>query len=184
MNSLKGRLLVATPELVDPNFARTVLLMLEHTDDGAVGIILNRPTEASVSDISEQVLGEEFDWEKPIRLGGPVPGPLMVLHTWESLADREIFDGLFTTADAEKLETLLRQKREPSVIIANYAGWGPGQLEREMSEGSWFTIPATCDHIFVADSAELWDEATREAPTTNISELLKLRTIPPDPSLN
>jgi putative transcriptional regulator len=184
MNSLKGHLLVATQDLLDPNFARTVLLMLEHTDEGAVGIILNRPTEASVTDIAEQVLGEDFEWDKPIRLGGPVAGPLIMLHTQEALGDQEILDGLFTTADAEKLESLLRERPEPSVVVANYAGWGPGQLEREMAEGSWVTTPATSDQVFLAECAELWDDTVRNMHTTSISEMLKLRAVPPDPTLN
>jgi putative transcriptional regulator len=184
MKSLKGYLLVATPNLLDPNFARTVLLMLEHTAEGAVGIVLNRPTEATVADISEQVLDEKLDWEKPIGLGGPVPGPLMVVHGLESLSDQEIFTGLYSTAEAAKLQQLLRQRVEPSVLVANYAGWGPGQLEREIEEGSWSSLPATIEHVFESDASELWDQVSDEAESTPLTEILGVRQIPPDPSVN
>src|ERR1700761_8195715 len=102
MTSLKGHLLVAHPGLLDPNFARSVLLMFEHNKEGAAGVILNRPTVATVSDISEQVFSERFEWDKPLTLGGPVLGPLMVIHDTASLGDQEVLDGLFTTIDEAK----------------------------------------------------------------------------------
>ena len=159
MKSLRGSLLAATPDLLDPNFAGTVLLLLEHNDAGAVGVVLNRPTEATVSDVAEQVLDEPFAWEKPIGLGGPVTGPLMALHTEKALADQEVFPGLYSTAEAKRIEALLRARTEPSVLLANYAGWGGGQLERELAEGSWLVLPATVDVVLSGDPDNLWDLA-------------------------
>ena len=78
MESLKGHLLVAARGLLDPNFARTVILMLGHGPEGAAGLVLNRPTDPrTIGEIAEQVFEEEIDWDKPIHLGGPVAGPLV-----------------------------------------------------------------------------------------------------------
>src|SRR5262245_32876803 len=103
VKSLKGHLLIATPQLLDPNFARTVLLLFEHSPEGAAGVILNRATEMTVSDVSAQLLEESIDWDKIIHLGGPVPGPLMALHGDEDLADRNALEGLYLTVEASKL---------------------------------------------------------------------------------
>ena len=183
MTSLKGHLLVASPDLLDPNFARSVLLIFEHNKQGAAGVILNRPTVATISDISEQVFSEQFEWEKPLNLGGPVLGPLLILHETESLSDQEVIDGLFTTIDATKVQVLLRQRVEPSLIIANYAGWGPGQLEAEIKEGSWLLTPATTEIVFTTDD-ETWDAVVREIEAKSIPNLLGIREVPEDPSLN
>ena len=183
MTSLKGHLLVASPDLLDPNFARSVLLIFEHNKQGAAGVILNRPTVATISDISEQVFSEKFDWEKPLNLGGPVLGPLLVLHETESLSDQEVMTGLFSTIDATKVQVLLRQRVEPSLIVANYAGWGPGQLEAEIKEGSWLLTQATAKMVFGSDD-DTWDPLVREIEANRISKLLGIREVPADPSLN
>lgn len=184
MKSLKGKLLIATPNLHDPNFARTVLLMFEHTEEGAAGVILNRPTEATITDLSEQVFQEPFEWDKPISLGGPVPGPLVVFHEIEDLADQEVIDGVYQTIDAAKIQQLLRQRPEPSLIVANCAGWGPGQLEGEIEADAWISRPATSEHVFWEGSEDLWEVMVKGVNTSQLSELLGLRIVPEDPSLN
>lgn len=186
MNSLKGHLLIATPQLIDPNFARTVLLMLEHNEEGAAGVVLNRPTSATVTDIAEQVLGEAMEWDKSIHLGGPVTGPLMILHTEEPLADLTPIPGVFSTADAPKIERMLRLQIEPSLVIANYAGWGAGQLEMEIAEDSWLSLPARPEHVFWAgDADDLWDSVVKEVQATgDLARFLGLRDLPEDPSVN
>lgn len=184
MNSLKGHLLIASTSLLDPNFARAVLLMLEHSEEGAVGVILNRPTEATVSTIAEQAFQEPVDWEKPIHLGGPVPGPLMAVHTLEDLADREVVGGVFQTIDATMIRELVKQRAEPSLLIANYAGWGPGQLENEIEEDSWVSLPASREHVFCENAQDLWASVLREAQSAKLSKILGIREVPPDPSMN
>ncbi len=181
MKSLKGHLLLASPELLDPNFFRSVVLMFEHTAKGAAGVVINRPIEASVADIAEQVFEQPLDWEKPIYLGGPVPGPLMIIHANQPMADQEILPGIYSTIEAEKVREILRQKTEPSLIVANYAGWGPGQLEREMSEESWQSTPAIEAHLFGTDPETLWDVVP--APRS-LLDLLDVPDVPNDPSLN
>jgi putative transcriptional regulator len=184
VKSLKGHLLVATPQLLDPNFARTVLLLFEHSPEGAAGVVLNRATEMTVSDVSAQLLEELIDWDKTINLGGPVPGPLMALHGDEDLADRNALEGLYLTVEANKLRAVLDRRVEPSLIVANYAGWGPGQLDREITEDSWYSLPATIDYVFWAETNDLWVEVVRVVNRQRISDLLGTQDLPEDPTLN
>src|ERR1700744_5133637 len=103
MRSLKGHLLIASPSLLASFFTRTVILMLDHTEEGAAGVVLNRPTEATVADIAETVFSEPIDWAKPLNLGGPVSGPLMVLHEVEDLSDQEIIPGVYNAVEISKV---------------------------------------------------------------------------------
>ncbi len=184
MMSLKGQLLIASPSLVDSFFSRTVILMLDHSEEGAAGVVLNRPTEATVADIAETVFAEPVDWDKPLNLGGPVPGPLMVLHQVEDRADQEILPGLYNTVDVVNVRSLVDDRAEPTLILANYAGWGPGQLESEFGVDSWFTLPATIDHVFWDGEKDLWDVVVKAVNARKLSEFLGLRQIPRDPSFN
>jgi putative transcriptional regulator len=184
VDSYKGQLLVASPQLLDPNFVRTVLLMIEHNDEGAAGIVLNRPSGRTIAEVAASVFDEELDWEKPIHLGGPVPGPVLVLHQVEDLADSVLGPGLFSTVDSDKLLEILRREPEPSLVLANYAGWGPGQLEREMQEDAWKTFPAAPEHVFWNGEDELWDVVHRVIGQATLAEILGRNDIPADPSLN
>lgn len=185
MKSLKGHLLVATPELLDPNFHKTVVLMFEHNEQGAAGVVINRPIEATVSDIAEQVFQEHFEWEKSLSLGGPVSGPLMLLHSEADLADQEILPGVFSTIEADKVREILRRRADPCLIVANYAGWGPGQLESEIAQDSWITTPASPDLVFQADVSELWETVFEgKGAQPNILQMLRLKEVPDDPTLN
>ena len=184
MNSLKGQLLIATPELLSPLFTQSVILMVDHNEEGAMGLIVNRPTEATASDLAGKILDEDFTWDKPLHLGGPVSGPLMILHTDPELADREVIPGVFLTMDAEKAEGLLTSKVEPSMLLVNYAGWGPGQLEGEFGWDSWLTLPATTDHVFGMGPENLWETVVKRVNARKLSEFFGVRAVPPDPSMN
>src|SRR3954454_16732536 len=95
MKSLKGQLLIAAPQLSAPIFARSVILMLDHNEDGAIGVILNQPINTVITDLAGKIFDDEFEWDKSLHLGGPVPGALTVLHTMEELGDQEIIPGVF-----------------------------------------------------------------------------------------
>lgn len=184
MNSLKGQLLVATPRLVDPNFAQTVLLMLEHSEDGALGVVLNRPTAATVHELSGQVLEEPSDWEKTISIGGPVSGPLIVLHGIAELGDQEVIDGVYSTLDAARIQELIRRQAEPSLIVANYAGWGPGQLESEFETDSWYACATEAAEVFACEDASCWRTIVKRINAGTLAEIAHLRAMPRDPTLN
>jgi putative transcriptional regulator len=183
MKSVKGHLLVASPGLITPFFSRTVILMIEHSPEGAMGVVLNRATEATVRDVAEQVLDEPLDWDKPIGIGGPVNGPLLVVHAEEAASDQRIRAGLHSTVEAARVRDLLRRKVEPSVVVANYSGWGPGQLEGEMDEDSWLVWPATDDLVF-ADPDNLWEKVVALVRAAQLQEMTGVKDIPPDPSVN
>ena len=184
MQSLKGHLLIATPDLSSPIFSRSVILLLEHGEEGATGVILNKPTNATMTDLSGRIFDEGFEWDKPLHLGGPVVGPLMVLHTVEEMADREVIPGVFQTLEATKVQHVIGHKTQPSLVVANYAGWSPGQLESEIESDSWLIMPARAEHIFWALGDDLWKATANEITITNLSVLLGLRHIPADPSVN
>src|SRR4051812_44936536 len=184
MNSLKGQLLIATPQLQAPMFARSVILMLDHSEEGAMGVILNQPIKTTITDLAGKIFEEGFEWDKPLYLGGPVPGPLMVLHTIEDLSDHEIIPGVCHTLEAARVQELIRQRPEPSLIIANYSGWGPGQLEGEFGWDSWLTLPAKDEHVFWTGEKELWKVVVNEVNARKLSEFLRIREVPPDPRMN
>jgi putative transcriptional regulator len=184
MNTLKSQLLIATPQLLAPIFARSVILMLEHNEEGAMGVIVNQPINTTITDLAGKIFDEAFEWDKPLYLGGPVPGPLMVLHTIEDLADQEIIPGVCHTLEAARVQEIIVRRPEPSLIIANYSGWGPGQLEGEFGWDSWLTLPAKPEHVFWPGDKELWKVVVNEVNARKLSEFLKLREMPADPSLN
>jgi len=180
MQSLKGQLLVAGPSLLDPNFRRTVVLVGEHTDEGALGVVLNRASEATVEDAVPE-LSALIDDEELVHVGGPVqPSAIVVVADF---ADPEqagalILDSVgFLPAEVEP-DAIgeLRRAR----VFAGYAGWGPGQLDEELDEGSWIVAPALPEDVFTGDPDELWSEVLRRKGGP--FEVLAL--MPPDPSAN
>ena len=158
--------------------------MLDHSSGGAAGVVINRPTDATVASIAEQVFEEPSDWEKLICLGGPVPGPMIVLHTIKALSDHEILNGVFSTVDAAKVRDLLRRQVEPSLTVANYAGWSAGQLESEIAEGSWVSIKARPDLVFRDGDDDLWKVASKEFNSRRLTDMLRIREMPADPRVN
>ena len=126
MNSLSGHLLIAAPELQAPLFARSVILIIDHGEGGAMGVILNRPTDATASDLPAEVVGEGFAWDKPLHLGGPVPGPLMLLHAVPGLGDREVVPGVYLTLDADKARDVLARKARAGAHRRELFGVGCG----------------------------------------------------------
>lgn len=184
MPSLKGQLLVAAESLTDPNFHRSVILMFDHTENGAGGIILNRPTGKTVRELSQALFNEKCDWNKAIHLGGPVVGPLAVAHTLEEYADMEVFTGLYGTLAAPKVLDLIRQKAEPSLVLFNYSGWGAGQLESELLESAWKVWPARLEHVFWTGRRDLWASVQAEINGSNLGKLLGVKHRPADPSAN
>ena len=156
--SLAGSFLIARPILKDENFAGTVILILNHDEDGALGLVVNRPMKAK-------------DLPFPVFRGGPCPAPgFFMLHghaEWAAgaslpagpVAKQEVAPGIFVgdescaeRANTEAVEDGLRLR-----IFRGYAGWGPGQLEGELAGGAWGVVPASGDVLFETPVDELWD---------------------------
>ena len=182
MDSLRGQLIIATPTLVDPNFNRTVVLIAEHTEDGAMGLVLNRPAETRVDEAVPDLAWLTEDDER-VWVGGPVAETaVIVLAEWDdpALAGAIVEGDLgFVGADADDPEVLDGAVRRARVF-AGHAGWGPGQLEEELAEDAWIVEPPRRDEIFCADPESLWAAVLRRKG----SRYALLATMPPDPSVN
>lgn len=181
MESLKGKLLIASPALVDPNFARTVVLIAEHTEDGALGVILNRPTAALIGEAVDELNGVVEPGD-PVFAGGPVQTEsVMVLAEFDEpeVAAALVLDDVgFLPADrdGEDLSVLTRRAR----VFAGHAGWGPGQLDVELDEGSWITVEAAVEDVFDEEPEDLWADSLRRKG----GAYALLASAPVDPSMN
>lgn len=159
-------LLLSAPELADPNFARSVVLMGHHSNDGAIGWIVNRVIEPRAAGLLPAGLSEGIHPETPLRLGGPVlTNGLIVLHSEEmpGVESIEMSPGLRVSSSPEILPRLfgtVRPKgRCPGLLVFGYAGWGPGQLEHEMEDGSWLVLPYEDEFAFPESVEGLWERA-------------------------
>jgi putative transcriptional regulator len=181
MASLTGKLLVASPDLLDPNFARSVVLMIQHDDDGGVGLVLNRSSQARLKAIWEQLCDEPCPIELRVMHGGPVEGPLVALHTEPALAEREIVSGVYLAARKDLVIGLVAAHAAPLRIYVGYAGWASGQLEAEIQEGSWGVADATSSLVFGDDGEALWQQLTRSAADRELIERLRITHVPEQP---
>jgi len=183
MESLKGQFLVASPHLLDPNFIRTVVLMIHHTEDGAFGVVLNRPAENTVRELWEKVGVGHCESEERIHVGGPVPGPLMAVHADSGAAELEIAPGLYFAVQRENLERLVSQNAHPFRLFVGHAGWAAGQLEKELEQGAWLTTPATVELVF-GDPFALWKRMARQIARAFWEDVLRQFPVPKDPAWN
>ena len=173
--TLRGQLLVAAPILHDPNFHRTVVLVAEHGDEGAMGLVLNRPTDTSVGDALPE-LAPLTGAGDPVYVGGPV-----ALESVLAIAELDDPDD-----SSELLFGTVGFVQEPDVpvlrgrVFVGYAGWSAGQLEAELEEESWLVIPAEPDDLFSDDPDGLWSTVLRRQG----GPYALLSLMPPDPSLN
>lgn len=183
MDSLQAHLLIGNAELAEP-FGRSVVLLVRHNDEGALGLILNRRTSAALKDAWMKLSEVRCRREQSLFLGGPCAGPLVTLHTQEFLLEMEVMPGLYFSAGKDKLEQLAAQTDgSPAKFFAGYSGWGAGQLEAELARGSWSVMPASPDHVFWQED-ELWTRASRFVADTAWRATLNIKEAPRDPSLN
>ena len=179
-DSLRGKLLVASPALVDPNFARTVVLVTEHNDEGAMGIVLNRPSETSLGEVSPELAGIAGDG--PVFVGGPVQPDAVVLlaefsdpdaAAWIVAADV----GLASAGvELDDLGSVVRRGR----AYAGYSGWGEGQLEAELEIDSWIVEAPLPAELFPDDPAALWSDVLARKG----GQYALIARMPADPSMN
>lgn len=182
-SNAQGLLLVASPALKDPNFFRAVVLMVQHNDEGALGLVLNRPLETTVSEAWEQVNDDGCSVEGVLHQGGPCEGPLMVVHTDHSLSEVEVRPGLYFSTQRDSVEQLVSMNKCPMRFFVGYAGWGPGQLEAELEEGAWLAVQAAGDEVF-GDSTQLWGGVIEAVSRAAIEGVVKPQAMPDDPSFN
>ena len=164
--SLTGQLLIAAPSIGDPRFAHTVILMVKHDKQGALGIVINRPVgEQSIASLLEGTGEDVSGLEGNLRVfaGGPVQPDLgFVVHSAEYRRDETInVDGRVAMTASRQILRDIGHHRGPekSLFALGYAGWGPGQLEGELARHDWFTAPEEPKLIFDEDRANLWEDA-------------------------
>lgn len=184
MCSLRGKLLVASPHLPDPNFFRSVVFIVEHQQDGALGLILNRVSPQRLKEVWETASQTPCVSDQYLRIGGPVQGPLMALHGHPGWEDQEIVPGVFFSSERHVLETLAAQSEHPFQMYSGYAGWGGGQLESEMKVGGWLVAPATDRLVFEHDHQLLWQQVVNMIGSEITRKALKIRNFPDDPQNN
>jgi putative transcriptional regulator len=181
MDSSRGQLLIAGPGLLDPNFWRTVVLVVEHDDEGAFGLVLNRTSETTVGEAVPE-LDELVDPDERLFIGGPVqPSGVIVLGRFEDPGDAALlaFDDvgvLSTEAPTPDGSAGLRSSR----AFVGHAGWGPGQLDSELERGDWILEPAQLSDAFCEDPGGLWSAALARKG----GGYALVARMPPDPSLN
>ena len=165
-NSLAGQLLVATPEIGDPRFRQAVILVVQHSKDGALGIIINRPVEErSWASLMDAIGEKDTGITGTVRIfaGGPVePSRGFVVHSSEyhRSATLDVDSHVAVTASAEVLRDIAHDKGPKKSIVAfGYTGWGPGQVEGEIARRAWFTEPEDPKLIFDEDRDKVWDDA-------------------------
>ncbi|MCA9234506.1 MAG: YqgE/AlgH family protein [Planctomycetales bacterium] len=183
MKSLTGQFLVASPHLKDPNFARTVVLMLRHNEEGALGVILNRPGDKTVREVWELIDAEPCECDDDMFLGGPVPGPLIAVHDQPLLADDEVLPGVYMAMQREPIDQLVREAGAEFRLFSGHSGWGSGQLEGELEAGGWLLGPATVAEIF-GDVEPLWRNVCNRIGRNIAAPGIKPDAIPDDPELN
>lgn len=162
---LRGHFLIAAKRLRDDNFYKTIVLLLEHGDHGAMGLVINRPSSIKVS----HALAGHFDLpdtEDVVYCGGPVePSALVILHDDAAFSDNgpSVLPGLFVGGSPEAFEQVISESaasdslKHSFRVFSGYAGWGPGQLEGELARGDWLTYPACREFVFYDDPYALYD---------------------------
>jgi len=165
---LTNHFLIAMPGLKDPNFSRTVTYVCEHSEHGAMGIVINRPMDIRLGDVLEQLDIESDSAEvagMPVYLGGPVQTDRgFVIHSGPSSFDStlSVTPDIRVTTSKDVLEAIARgEGPEHRFIALGYAGWGEGQLEEEMSANAWLNGPADADILFRLPSAQRWEAAAQ-----------------------
>jgi putative transcriptional regulator len=159
MNSLAGRLLIAPPHETDPDFVNTVILLIQHSDQQAVGVVLNRPTGKTI----EHIWTGKRNWKshKAVYSGGPVPGPLMAIHDCQALGEIEVLSGIYYSVQKKHLEKIIARDDVHCKIFDSHTGWGPGQLEAWLCDKGFLILPATSECVFDAGDT-LWQKASAQ----------------------
>lgn len=172
--SIRGHFLIASKPLKDPNFFRTVVLIVEHNAESAMGLVINRPSSVSVS----HALSEHFELpinDEVVYFGGPVePTELFILHNSQKLDDgtEPVIPGLYVGNSPEVFESIVRSAAEGDRsfeyrIFSGCAGWASGQLDGELERGDWYHMPAPSEAFLYEDPYRFWSKSLRNVSVTN-----------------
>jgi putative transcriptional regulator len=178
----KGKILISEPFLNDPNFKRTIILLAEHTEEGSVGFVLNKPTEVKIS----QMINDFPEFDSLVYYGGPVQlNTLQFIYRGENVIDGsiEIMPGLFWGGSFDILKTLIKSNSVSPAdfrFFIGYSGWGEGQIDDELELNSWIVAEATIENIFSEEPDKLWREVLKKMG----KKFAILASFPENPSVN
>lgn len=183
--NVQGHALVASPYLTEPSFLRSVIYILRHDAEGALGLIINRPTKTTVGSLLEDLTGSPVENSCPVYNGGPVDGPLMLLQ--RSQYDETAEVRIHVDSDQTRILEVCASP-EPACsdsyrIFDGYSGWGAGQLDSELKSGGWLVWDISPDQVF-CDSETLWQTAIREIGRDILSGGIDPTRMPEDPAFN
>jgi putative transcriptional regulator len=176
----QGQILLASSKMLDPNFVRTVVLLVRHNEEGSLGLVLNRPLDVTVKEACEKVLEKTVTFDGVLYHGGPCEGPLMTIHNRQKASEQQVVPGVHYCSTRDRVEMLLDDPKAKAKYFVNYSGWGPGQLEGELEIGSWVIARADAQRVF-DESDEQWTKLMREL---TLGQYIKPDQIPDDPSMN
>ena len=164
-DDFKPALLLAMPQMLDPNFARSVVLLCDYGPEGAFGLVLNRPTEMPASQMVRLEPPLAHSNAMPLFFGGPVQperGWILLPEPPADAAHRAIQEGLYLSASPDVLRAVLETHPEPRArVLAGYAGWGPGQLDDELAQSAWLIGDVHADIVFDVEPGVMWETAIR-----------------------
>lgn len=164
VSSLAPSLLVSMPQLLDPNFARTVVLLCEHTPEGAFGLVLNRPSDTSAFEAVQLTPPPARDGGVMLWMGGPVEpqrGWILLGEEPDEGESVEVSDGLYLSTSPDVLRRLIETAPARARVLTGYAGWGPGQLDAELEASAWLLADVAVDLIFDGEAAGMWEAVIR-----------------------
>jgi putative transcriptional regulator len=183
MKSLQGHFLAAAPHQLAPKFVEAVVLVVEHSDRGAFGVIVNCPRDRHEGIARQRKTKPRWPERPRLNFGGPVAGPLMAVHADELYAEIEVLPGVYFAGRKKNVLALLQSREQPCKMFTGHATWGPGQLEHEVEDGVWQAIPATAATIF-SDGGNLWERLLRQASDSLLQVMCNIKHLPSDASLN
>ncbi|MPY86547.1 MAG: YqgE/AlgH family protein [Luteitalea sp.] len=166
-NGLAPNLLLSMPQLTDPNFERTVLLLCEHTPDGAFGLVLNRPTTTAAAEVVNLVPPVEATSGPLLWVGGPVEpqrGWILLGGSPTGVDEdaTEVAPGIYLSTSLDLLRRVLLSTPPRARVLTGYSGWGPGQLDAELAASAWLTMETDPALIFDTPADQMWDRAIRK----------------------
>ena len=169
-SSFAPALLLSMPQMNDPNFAQTVVLLCQHNEDGAFGLVINRPITTTARVVSQDEPEEMAEHELEVWVGGPVePERSWILLHDEGADERaiRICDGVYLSTSATVLKRIIDRSADTRTrLVAGYAGWGPGQLDAEMAASAWLSMGIAVDLVFDTPADEMWTAGIRRLGAT------------------
>lgn len=180
---VKGKLLIATELLAETPLAKTVVYVLQNDENGAFGVVLNRPADQTLRTAWQKASGISQDQGQHLLMGGPLGGPVIALHPFEKLGELKINGGIYLSATVEAIDRLIDIGDEPYRICLGVVGWKPGLLEVEVDDGKWYIMNAHREQVF-DDSGVLWEKMLIAYGRKALCEILAVDKLPRNPERN